>query len=151
MVFYQHCILTYKCCYIFFFLIVILTSWRIHTKSALKVCNTINHRFFDKSLTPIIIIFGVKVYIILKLFLGIFSSITPSLLCHCAFIASAPLLLCYCVIVPSLLCYCAIVPSLLCSYIVMLSSLLCFITTTPSLLCYCVATVGVAPSHFFDF
>jgi hypothetical protein len=141
MVFYQHYILTYKCFYIPLLFLAILTSWGIHTKSALKVCNIIIVVSFNKSLTPFIIIFWVKVSIILRLFLGILSSITPLLLCHCAFIATIPLLLCYYVIVPSLLC----------SYIVMPSSLLCFITITPSLLCYCVAIRRVTPSHFFNF
>jgi hypothetical protein len=40
-----------------FVFLAILTSWGIHTKSALKVCNTIIVVSFNESLTPIIIIF----------------------------------------------------------------------------------------------
>jgi hypothetical protein len=108
-----------------FTFLVILTSRGIHTKSALKLCSTIIIIFSTKIWHLSSSFFCVKVYIILRWFLGILSSITPSLLCHRAFIVVTPLLLCYCIIVPSLLlCHCCCVIVLLCHHYCVLT-LLC--------------------------
>jgi len=131
MVFYQHCILTYKLLLHTFTFLVILTSQGIHTNSALKVCSTIIIVFFNKSSTPIIIICVCES-------LHHFEAISWHPLFNYTIIVVSLCLHRYCAIIIMLLCYCAfivIVPSLLCSYVVMPSSLLCFVTIKPSLLC----------------
>jgi hypothetical protein len=114
MVFYQHCILTYKLLLHTFTFLVILTSRGIHTKSALKVCSTIIIVFFNKSSTPIIIIcvceslhyfeaiswhplFNYTI-VVVSLCLHRYCTIIIMLLCYYAFIVIMPLLLCYCAI-----------------------------------------------------